>query len=177
MKKAPIKQYAKKKGKHPITAMMAEESRLRFQQRLLHGCNGFEMKQPISNPMSFWTEQDILQYIKGNSLSIAPVYGDIISAAGAEQYYMNDSCKMNRLVTTGCNRTGCIFCGFGCHLEKEPSRFQRLKQTHPRQYAYCMDGGEYGEDGIWRPNKDGLGMRHVFEELNKIYGEDFIRYE
>lgn len=176
MKKAPIKQYAKEEGKHPITAMMAEESRLRFQQWLLHGCNGFEMKQPISNPMSFWTEQDILQYIKGNNLPIAPVYGDIISAVGAEQYYMDDGC-MNRLMTTGCNRTGCIFCGFGCHLEKEPSRFQRLRQTHPRQYAYCLNGGEYGEDDIWRPNKDGLGMRHVFEELNKIYGDDFIRYE
>jgi hypothetical protein len=34
---------------------------------------------------------------------------------------------------------------FGCHLEKEPNRFQRLKITHPKLYDYCMkpvaDGG------------------------------------
>ena len=34
----------------------------------------------------------------------------------------------------------------------------------------------YDADGIWKPNKDGLGMGHVFEELNKIYGEGFIKY-
>lgn len=62
------------------------------------------------------------------------------------------------------------------HLEKEPSRFQRFKETHPRQYEYCLGGGEYDENGIWKPNKDGLGMRHVFDELNKIYGEGFIKY-
>lgn len=27
-----------------------------------------------------------------------------------------------------------------------------------------------------RPNKQGLGMGHVFDELNKIYGDDFIKY-
>lgn len=33
------------------------ERHLREQQWLKNGCNGFEMKSPISNPMSFWTEQ------------------------------------------------------------------------------------------------------------------------
>ena len=58
------------------------------------------------------------------------------------------------------------------------SRFLRLKETHPKLYDYCMNGGEYDqEDGMWKPNKQGLGMRHVFEALNKIYGDDFIKYE
>ena len=26
-------------------------------------------------------------------------------------------------------------------------------------------------------NKNGLGMAHVFDEINKIYGDDFIRYK
>lgn len=93
--------------------------------------------------------------------------------------YLNDYGETEKLTTTGCNRTGCIFCGFGCHgntLDTVP-RFQRLKQTHPRQYDYCLNGGEYDENGIWKPNKQGLGMRHVFEELNKLYGDDFIKYE
>ena len=175
MKKQPAKQYAKKTGKLPITAQMASESRLREQQWIKNGCNGFDMKAPISNPMSFWTEQDVLQYIKENNLPIASVYGEVV--AGDEDGNEYDSTLFGDCTyrTTGCNRTGCIFCAFGCHLEKEPSRFQRLKETHPRQYEYCIGGGEY-VDGIWQPNKEGLGMGHVFDELNKIYGDGFIKY-
>ena len=165
MKKSPAKIFARKTGKKPITAQMAAESKQRTTQWMLKGCNAFESKNPISNPMSFWTEQDVLQYIKQNGIPIASVYGDIV--------YKDDG----KLYTTGCNRTGCIFCAFGCHLEKEPSRFQRLKQTHPRQYEYCIGGGAYGDDGIWKPNSEGLGMGHVFDELNKLYGENFIKYK
>ena len=28
---------------------------------------------------------------------------------------------------------------FGCHLEKEPNRFQRLKETHFQLWEYCMN--------------------------------------
>lgn len=55
--------------------------------------------------------------------------------------------------TTGCDRTGCVFCGFGCHLEKEPNRFQRLKMTHPKLWKYCMKS--------W--NEGGLEMKKVLE--------------
>lgn len=164
MKKKPAKEYTKLSGKKPITAQMASESHLREQQWLKNGCNGFEMKNPISNPMSFWTEQDVLQYIKESNIKIASVYGKI-------NYEENNK----KLCTTGCNRTGCIFCAFGAHLERKESRFEKLKETHPRQYEYCIGGGEY-VDGIWQPNKQGLGMGHVFDELNKIYGNEFIKY-
>ena len=176
MKKSPIKAHAKKTGKHPITAQMATESRLRTQKWLQYGCNGFGMKNPISNPMSFWTEQDVLQYIKQNGIPIASVYGDIVYKDESGFEYNNSLTDDGKLYTTGCNRTGCIFCAFGCHLEKEPSRFQRLKETHPRQYEYCIGGGAYDDDGIWKPNKQGLGMGHVFDELNKLYGDGFIKY-
>ena len=176
MKKSPAKTFARKTGKKPITAQMAAESRQRTTQWTLKGCNAFESKNPISNPMSFWAEQDVLQYIKGNNLPIASVYGDIVSRDGDGHEYFSELVQGGKLYTTGCYRTGCIFCAFGCHLEKEPSRFQRLKETHPRQYEYCIGGGEYDEDGTWKPNKQGLGMGHVFEELNKIYGDGFIKY-
>lgn len=164
MKKQPAKKFGNSTGKKPILATMAEESMLRKNKWLQFGCNAFEQKMPTSQPMSFWTEQDILQYIDLNHIPIASVYGDILH---------NDKGK---LYTTGCNRTGCIFCAFGCHLEKEPSRFQRLKETHPRQYEYCIGGGEYDENGIWKPSKDGLGMGHVFDKTNEIYGDGFIKY-
>lgn len=175
MKKAPLHDYAKRTGKVSITAQTADESALRTQQWLKNGCNGFDMKAPISNPMSFWVEQDVLQYIKQNNLPMASVYGEVVYAENAQQLRLCD--QGESLKTTGCDRTGCIFCGFGCHLEKSPTRFQKLKETHPRQYEYCIGGGEFNEDGIWQPNKQGLGMGYVFEQLNAIYGEDFIKYK
>lgn len=74
----------------------------------------------------------------------------------------------DRLKTTGCNRTGCMFCMFGCHLEHEPNRFQRLKLTHPRQYDFCINGGEM-DGGKWQPNKDGLGLGFVLDYIGVDY--------
>ena len=146
---------------------------------LRNGCNAFDRDRPRSAPMSFWTEQDVLQYIKQHNIPIASVYGDVVYETEPEQLrveeYGIDGCGTEPLCTTGCDRTGCIFCAFGAHLDKE-SRFERLKQTHPRQYEYCIGGGEYDENGVWKPNKQGLGMGHVFDELNKIYGDGFIKY-
>ena len=173
IKKAPAHEYEKRTGRKRITAQMACESTLRTQQWLFEGCNGYDMKSPVSNPMSFWTEQDVLQYILQNDLPLASVYGKIEEES---PQMCLDGFGGGKLHTTGCERTGCIFCGFGCHLEKE-SRFVRLKETHPRQYEYCIYGGEYGSDGFWQPNKTGLGMGHVFNELNKVYGENFIKYK
>lgn len=176
MKKQPAHLYAKQTGKVQMTAQIADESKLRLQKWLQNGCNAFNAKLPISNPMSFWTEQDVLQYIKKNDLPIASVYGDIVYG-DKEQQYETLLCDCgSKLCTTGCDRTGCIFCGFGAHLDKGESRFQRLKRTHPRQYEYCMGGGAYDTDGLWKPTQAGLGMAHCIDELNKLYGKNFIRY-
>lgn len=59
----------------------------------------------------------------------------------------------------------------------DETRFQKMKRTHPRLYEYCINGGAYDSDGLWKPDKNGLGMKHVFDELNKIYGDNFIRYK
>ena len=57
--------------------------------------------------------------------------------------------------TTGCDRTGCVFCGYGCHI-KGDNRFERLQQTHPKLYDFCM-----------KPIKDGgLGMKEVLDYIN-----------
>lgn len=180
MKKTPSHDYAKRTGRKQITAQLAEESRLREQQWLKYGCNGFDMATPTSNPMSFWTEQDVLKYIKKYDIPIASVYGTVEYVSNPEQIRIDDlgvECEgCEDLCLTGCDRTGCIFCGFGLQREDSPSRFERLKNTHPRQYEYCMDGGEYDENGVWKPNKQGLGLRHILEELNKIYGDGFVKY-
>ena len=144
MKKKPAKKYEKETGRKPIVATMACESQNRRTAWLRHGCNAFESKRPISQPMSFWTEQDVLEYLKKYNVPYAPVYGEIVQD------------EDGKLHTTGCDRTGCVFCGFGCHLEKEPNRFQRLKVTHPKLWDYCMKPWSEG----------GLGMRNVLEYIN-----------
>ena len=64
MKKKPAKQYEKETGRKPIIGTMANESRLRRQQWLRNGCNSFDGGKVRSAPLSFWTEQDVLHYIK-----------------------------------------------------------------------------------------------------------------
>ena len=154
MKKRPIKKYEKISRRKPIIGTMASESRHRYTQWVKFGCNAFDKNKPSSQPISFWTEQDILHYLKQFNVPYCSVYGDIVvdEKVDGENIlegqinlidYLGCHEESDRLTTTGCSRTGCIFCMFGCHLEKEPNRFQRLKETHPRQYEYCINGGEY----------------------------------
>lgn len=127
MKKNPTKSYEKSTGRKPILGTMAAESSLRKQAYLRNGCNAFESSRPISTPLGFWTESDILNYILKYNLKIATVYGDIIC---------NEDGKLK---LTGCDRTGCVFCAFGVHAEKGENRYQRLERTHPKLHKYCLD--------------------------------------
>lgn len=175
MKKKPLKKYQKQTGRKPIIGTMASEGQSRYMAWLKVGCNAFEAKEPTSQPMSFWTEQDVLQYIKKYDVPYCSVYGDIVPVDEGEQiegqlttFDLPEDYQGTQLRTTGCNRTGCMFCMFGCHLEKEPNRFQKLKETHPRQYQYCIGGGEY-VDGKWQPSKEGLGVGHVLDYIGVKY--------
>lgn len=206
MKKSPVHSYGRKTHKKPMTAQMASESRLRTAQWLRNGCNGFEMTSPISNPMSFWTEQDVLLYIELNKdrmcrdrinchekvmwygsrivsretgatiesieyyRPICSVYGDIVTEPSDCDYEFTERSEIfdkdrPLLKTTGCSRTGCMFCGYGCHLEKSPTRFEQMKETHPKQYAYIMKPVEEG----------GLGYKDVIDWINQ-HGNMDIKY-
>lgn len=200
MKKSPMKKYQHEHHLYPILGTLSEESRIRKQAWIRHGCNAFDSSSPTSQPLSFWTEQDILAYIVKYDLPIASVYGDIVSVYHGVEYPAKDMTGQIgcNLKCTGCDRTGCIFCGFGFHLEKKgETRFQRLAKTHPRQYEFSIGGGQWVDnpnydpvapeyDGrwknwnpkkIWVPSKNGLGMGKVFDMANEIYGKDFYRYE
>lgn len=175
MKKAPFREYERKTGRKPFVGVMADESEVRRHAWLRTGCNAFSGKTQKSQPMAFWTEQDVLQYIKQNKIEICSVYGEVVQQNEIEQingqvsvFDMLNDYSSAELTTTGSQRTGCIFCGFGCHLEKEPNRFQRLKETHPRQYQYCIGGGEM-VDGKWQPTKEGLGLAKVLDFINVEY--------
>ena len=171
MKKNPAKRYEKETGRKPLLATMACESNLRRTQWEKTGCNAFDGKRPRSAPMSFWAEQDVLLYIYQNHIPIASVYGDVIKENEIDgQFDFADIGLFDVgrpiLKTTGCNRTGCMFCGFGCHLEKEgDGRFERLKITHPKIYDYIMRPWEQG----------GLNYKEVIDWINE-HGDLHIRY-
>ena len=151
-KKNPAKHFEQQNGLHPFIGTMTEESDQRQSNWLMYGCNAFNKSRPTSTPLSFWTKNDILHYLKKYNIPYASVYGKIIENNGVYK-------------TTKCQRTGCIFCGYGCHLEPNPNKFQQLAITHPQLYDYCMRGGKFDETGHWVPDK-GLGMAKVLDAIN-----------
>ena len=96
--------------------------------------------------MSFWTADDFFHYIAVRGVDFADVYGDVVW--DGEHGYC-----------TGEPRTGCMFCMFGCGSEKEPNKFQRMKETHPKQYEYCLRDVENG----------GLGLAKVLDYIGVKY--------
>lgn len=174
IKKQPI---SKIKG-FPIIGSMAEEGVNRLKSWLQNGCNAFESENPKSNPMSFWTEQDILAYIHTYNLDIADAYGQVVrdwKKDGLTEGQIELFEKYDEIIptyklpsrhykTTGCKRTGCIFCGFGITQDKQ--RFARLSEQEPKLCDYVMRGGEFNESGMWQPSKDGLGYWFVLKWLN-----------
>ena len=121
-----------KLGGAPIVGTMADESDNRQQQYYKHGCNAFNLTRPRSAPMSFWTEEDVWAYLK---LAKVPY---------------------SRIYDMGYSRTGCMFCMFGLDLENRPDRFDRMQQTHPQLFKYCMDGP--------------LGLREV---IKRVYSREY----
>lgn len=121
MKKRPLDKYVKQTGKNPIIGIMACESKMRTDHYLKTGCNSFDTKKIKSTPIAFWTEADIWAYIKKYNLKYSKIYD------------------------MGYNRTGCVFCAFGAHMEKGENRFQKLERTHPKLHNYCINKLGMGE--------------------------------
>jgi 3'-phosphoadenosine 5'-phosphosulfate sulfotransferase (PAPS reductase)/FAD synthetase len=116
LKHGPIEKLVKKQGiKCSIIGTLAEESMLRRMSWVEYGCNVFDnTRHPRSRPLSVWTEKDIWNYIIEYGVEISDLY------------------------MKGYKRNGCMFCGFGVHLEKPPNRIQRLAVTHPASYEYLV---------------------------------------
>lgn len=138
MKKRPFKEFQYETDLKPFIGTMASEGGQRESAYKKTGCNAF--KTGKSMPLGFWREQDIWEYIRTYKLSYSKIYD------------------------MGYDRTGCMFCMFGAHLEKYPNRFQRMQTTHPKQYDYCMKDTEQG----------GLGMRKVLDFINVPYMNNVV---
>jgi 3'-phosphoadenosine 5'-phosphosulfate sulfotransferase (PAPS reductase)/FAD synthetase len=150
IKHKPVNAFDKKYGLKQYVGTMATDSNDRKEAYLKTGCNTFTVGSEKSQPLSFWTEQDILEYVTRKKIPYCKVYGEIAQEDG--KYF-----------TTGVQRTGCMFCMFGVHLERIPNRFQKMQTTHPQLYNYCMKD--------W--DKGGLGLAKVLEYINVPY-KDYI---
>jgi len=115
LKKEPAKRYERQSKRVPFIGTMAADSRLRLQSFVRDGCNAFEGKRPQSRPMMTWTDDDVWHYIKTRKLDYSSIYD------------------------MGYKRTGCAFCAFGCHLNKDENKFQTMSKTHPQLWKYCME--------------------------------------
>jgi len=123
LKNEPSNRYQKQTGEAPFVGVMATDGMTRKSNYLQHGCINFTKK--VCHPLGFWTEQDILMYIKKFDLDYCDAYGDIIEVNGL-------------LKTTKADRTGCVGCGFGVHMEEEPNRFQRMEVSNPRLHNIIL---------------------------------------
>jgi len=120
LKKKPAIKFEKETGLSPILGNMAAESSQRKQLYLKNGCNAFDAERPTSKPLSFWTQQDLSDYIKKYDLEYSSIYNK------------------------GYDRTGCMFCAFGLGQESF-NKFQKMKNTHPVQHDYCINKLGFGK--------------------------------
>jgi 3'-phosphoadenosine 5'-phosphosulfate sulfotransferase (PAPS reductase)/FAD synthetase len=132
LKERPLDKWYRKNKYQPIVGTLASESLRRRSAWFTTGCNAFNAKKRISKPLSFFTEQDILSYLKSFKVPYASIYGEIIAD------------KKGKLHTTGEKRTGCCLCPVGRHLDKE-NRFIRLKRTHPDLWNLAINTLGLGE--------------------------------
>jgi len=121
LKKRPIYKYEKLSNRAAIVGIMTTDSRLRKISYLEKGCNSFESVRSMSTPIAIWKESNIWEYIKKYNISYSKIYD------------------------MGYDRTGCMFCMFGLHMEKGENRFQRMARTHSKQYKYCIEKLGLGE--------------------------------
>ncbi len=114
LKKEPFHRYEKETKRHPLIGTMASDGQRRERQYMHHGCVLLESKKPKAKPLMIWTEDDIWQYLREKRVPYSTIYD------------------------MGYKRTGCMGCGFGCHLNR-PNRFQIMAKTHPNWYKHILD--------------------------------------
>jgi 3'-phosphoadenosine 5'-phosphosulfate sulfotransferase (PAPS reductase)/FAD synthetase len=111
MKKRPFRKYERVTGRKPYLGNMAGESGSRAWVYMKQGC----ITTKGCTPLAFWRECDIWDYIHDRNLPYTSIYDN------------------------GADRTGCMWCMFGIHMEDEPNRLERMKDTHPKIHKYCIN--------------------------------------
>ncbi len=139
LKHEPLHRFEKEYKLKPFVGIYAENSQMRKDSGINHGCNIYTKSKEVSRPMMIWTKQDVWDYIKINNLSYSEIYDDKILPDGT--------------IIKGEKNTGCMYCGFGYDLEVKSGedRFERNKLRRPKQYKNymkLMNGGVTFRDAL-----------------------------
>ncbi|MDY5202469.1 MAG: hypothetical protein SPH66_00635 [Gemmiger sp.] len=137
LKEKPCEDWAKANNSVPYLGLMASEGGRREKSLMMHGCNYFGKNTIRSAPFAIFSRQDILQLAIDLDVPVPEEYGKIVRDADGT------------LRTTLAQRTGCTMCGFGIHMEKRPNRFDRLRESNPKEWEFWMRHVCHDEDGNW----------------------------
>lgn len=121
LKKKPIKEWRRKTGiLGSFTGIRCSESYLRRMTWIRFGSLYESGKEWIANPLSFWTSEDVNQYLTEHN--IHPIK-----------------------IPTVRGGSGCVTCMFGCHLSKGKNALQELKELNPKMHSAAINDWGYKE--------------------------------
>lgn len=150
LKEKPCDDWAKKHNSVPYLGLMASEGGRRQKSLMINGCNYFGATTVRSAPFAIFSRQDLLQLALDLNVPVPEIYGKIERKPDGTLY------------TTGAQRTGCSFCGFGIQLERRPHRFDRLYESNPKEWDFWMN--EMG----WGHVLDYIGIEWRQEEETQL---------
>ncbi len=133
LKEKPCDDYAKETRRYPYMGLMASEGGRRQKALMINGCNYYGKSTTRSAPFAIFSRQDLLQLALDLKSPVPEIYGEIVRDSNGT------------LRTTKAQRTGCSMCGFGIHMEKRPHRFDRLRESNPKEWAFWMFDMGWGE--------------------------------
>lgn len=133
LKEKPCDDWAKANNSVPYLGLMASEGGRRQKALMRNGCNYFGESTIRSAPFAIFNRQDLLRLAKELDVPVPEIYGEIRERLDGT------------LETTLAQRTGCSMCGFGIHLEKRPHRFDRLRESNPKEWEFWMVDMGWGD--------------------------------
>jgi 3'-phosphoadenosine 5'-phosphosulfate sulfotransferase (PAPS reductase)/FAD synthetase len=141
LKKEPFHRYEIETNRKPIVFTTTSEGDQRAISYLLTGCNSFEEGKERSRPFSIFTEADVWEYAYRWKIRFAEVY--------YERTVQVEQVDGSIVETTleGEERTGCMWCQFGIHLEDKSknNRIQRIAISHPKLHHMIINKVGLGE--------------------------------
>ena len=184
VKEKPCDDWAREHNSKPYLGLMAVEGGQREEALVEHGCNYYGKNAVRSCPFAIFLRDDVLRlaqemdewyrchldmfekifheqpyghYPDGRLREYKPVESIIPLIYGEIRQYEDGT-----RYTTKAQRTGCSMCGFGIHLEKRTHRFDRLRQTNPKEWEFlmyrCCVDEQTGERYGWGRVLDYIGV-------------------
>lgn len=150
LKEKPMQDWQKENNMIPYLGLMASEGGQREKGLMKNGCNYFGKTTIRSCPFAIFNRQDLLQLALDLKAPVPKIYGEIVRDSDGT------------LRTTRAQRTGCTMCGFGIHIEKRPHRFDRLRDSNPKEWEFwmykCVTDEKTGEKYGWGKVLDYIGV-------------------